>query len=86
MKIGKLHFSPSVKRVNITVALTFIGTLSRASFQKFKISKTHLTATKTYKYWSSFDKNYNVSVMKLKKSAIIVVPPRAQDPNLEKSA
>ena len=40
----------------------------------------------TYKYWSSFDKNYNASVMKLKKSSIIVIPPGAQDPNLKKSA
>ena len=35
---------------------------------------------------SSFDKNYNASVMKLKKSFIIVIPPGAQDPNLKKSA
>ena len=43
------------------------GALSRASFQKLNRAKTHFMATKTYKYWSSFDKNYNASVMKLKK-------------------
>ena len=50
---------------------------------EFKSAKTHLTATETYKYWSSFDKNYNASVMKLKKRSIIVVPPGAQVPNLK---
>ena len=35
----------------------------------------------TYKNWSRFDKNYNASVMKLKKSSIIVIPPGAQDLN-----
>ena len=53
---------------------------------EFKSAKTHFTATKTYKYWSSFDKNDNASVMKLKKSSIIVIPPKAQDPNLKTSA
>ena len=43
------------------------GTLSPALLQKFKISKTNFTATETYKYWPGFDKNYNASVMKLKK-------------------
>ena len=33
---------------------------------EFKSAQTH-AATETYKYWSSFDKNYNASVMKLKK-------------------
>ena len=33
-----------------------------------------------------FDKNYKASVMKLKKSFIIVIPPGAQDSNLKKSA
>ena len=42
------------------------GTLSRASVQKCRISKTHFTATETYKYWSSFEKIYNASVIKLK--------------------
>ena len=62
------------------------GTLSLASLQKFKISKTHFTETETYKLWFSFDKNHNVSVMKLKKCSISVIPPGAQDPNLKKSA
>ena len=64
------------------------GTLSRAALQKLKSAKTHFTATKAYKYWSSFDTinaNYNTSVMKLKKSSIIVIPSGAQDPNLKKS-
>ena len=43
-------------------------TLSRASLHKFKSAKIHFRATKTYKYWSSFDRNYNASVMKLKKA------------------
>ena len=34
---------------------------------KIQSVKTHFTATETYKYWSGFDKNYNASVMKLKK-------------------
>ena len=33
-----------------------IGTLSRASLQKFKNAKAHFTAMETYKYWFSFDK------------------------------
>ena len=54
---------------------------------EFKSAKTHFTATETYKYWSSFDKNYNASLMKLKKlSSIILIPPGAQDSNLKKSA
>ena len=40
----------------------------------------------TYIYWSSFDKNYNASEMRLRKSSIIVIPPGAQDPSLKKSA
>ena len=47
---------------------------------EFKSAKTHFTAMETYKYWSSFDKNYNAIVMKLKKCSIIVIPPGAQDP------
>ena len=58
------------------------GALSRVD----KSAKTHFRATETYKYWSSFDKNYNASVMKLKKSSIIVIPLGAQDPNLKKLA
>ena len=53
---------------------------------EFKTTKTHFTATETDKYWSNFDQNYNASVMKLKKSYIIVIPPGAQDRNLKKSA
>ena len=53
---------------------------------EFKSAKTHFTAAETSKYWSSFDKNYNASVMKLKKGSIIVIPPGAQDSNLKKSA
>ena len=45
--------------MHLTTALHFKGTLSRALLQKFKISKKHFTAKETYKYWSSFDKNYN---------------------------
>ena len=47
---------------------------------------THFTATETYKYWSSFEKNYNASVKKLNESYIIVTPPGAQYSNLKKSA
>ena len=60
------------------------GTLSRASLQIFKNAKTHFTATETYEYCSSFVKNYNASVMKLKKSSITVIPPGAQDRNVKK--
>ena len=64
----------------------FKGTLSQASLQKLKSAKTHFTAMETYKYWPSLDKNYNASIMKLKKRPIIVIPTGAQDPNLKKSA
>ena len=42
-------------------------TVTSASLQKFKGAKTHFTAMETYEYWSSFVKNYNACVMKLKK-------------------
>ena len=67
-------------------ALEFKGYCHGLTCAEFKNAKTNFTATETYKYWSSFDKNYNASVMKLKKSSIIVIPPGAQDPNLKKSA
>ena len=43
-------------------------------FKNLRGQKNHFTATGTYKYWSSFDKNCSASVMKLKKSSIIVIP------------
>ena len=82
----------SQNKILISVCLCTPGTctikktLSRASLQKIKSAKHILQQWKTYKYWSSFDKNYNASVMKLKKSSIIVIPTGAQDPNLKKSA
>ena len=53
---------------------------------EFESAKTHFTATETYKYRSSFDKNYDTSVIRLKKSSLIGIPPGAQNPNLKKSA
>ena len=53
---------------------------------EFKSAKTHFTATKTYKYWSSFDKKIQCQCNEAEKSSIIVIPPGAQDPNLKKSA
>ena len=53
---------------------------------KIQEYKNTFTATETYKQWSSFGKNYNVGVMKLKKKRndINTIPPRASRSELEK--
>ena len=72
--------------VHRRVTASIKGTLSRASLQKFKISKRTLRQRKPTNTGPVLTKNYNTSVMKLKKSSIIVIPPGAQDPNLKKLA
>ena len=51
---------------------------------EFKSAKTHFTAMETYKYWSSFDKNYNASVMKLKKMLYYCDTTKSSRSELEK--
>ena len=56
------------------------------TFAEFRSAKHILQQWRPTNTGPVFKKNYNASVMKLKKSAIIVIPPGAQDPNLKKSA
>ena len=80
------HLDFTFQRARKFIRLHLKGHCHGLTCTEFKRAKTHFAATETYKYWSSFDKNYNASVMKLKKNSIIVIPPGVQGPNLKKSA